>query len=113
MFADLYVSSVFGMSGDFDFVMNSWECEARKLAKPITITFIHGADDPLTSPSESRAWPKKATATGNTSSPAADISWPRPMETKYGVSWPRNSTGDHRERHPESDRGAGHHYDQI
>ncbi|MGE3906000.1 MAG: alpha/beta fold hydrolase, partial [Reyranellaceae bacterium] len=50
MFADLYASSVFGMSGDFDFVMNSWEREARDLDKPIA--FVHGADDPLTSPSE-------------------------------------------------------------
>ncbi|MGE0846346.1 MAG: alpha/beta fold hydrolase [Flavobacteriaceae bacterium] len=50
MFADLYASSVFGMSGDFDFVMNSWEREARRLDKPIT--FVHGADDPLTSPAE-------------------------------------------------------------
>ncbi len=50
MFSDLYASSVFGMSADFDFVMNAWEAEARKVAKPIT--FIHGTDDPLTSASE-------------------------------------------------------------
>lgn len=49
MFADLYASSVFGMSGDFSFVMNAWEDEARKLDKPIT--FVHGENDPLTSPS--------------------------------------------------------------
>ncbi len=48
MFADLYASSVFGMSGDFDFVMNEWEAEAKRLDRPIT--FIHGAEDPLTSP---------------------------------------------------------------
>ncbi|MBX3531590.1 MAG: alpha/beta hydrolase [Rhizobiaceae bacterium] len=50
MFADLYASSVFGMAGDFDFVMNAWESEARELNKPIV--FVHGADDPLTSPTE-------------------------------------------------------------
>ncbi|EKF18629.1 alpha/beta hydrolase [Nitratireductor pacificus] len=50
MFSDLYRNSVFGMSNDFDFVMNSWEAEARKSRKPIS--FVHGEDDPLTKPGE-------------------------------------------------------------
>lgn len=48
MFADLYAGSVFGMNGDFDFVMNSWQHEAGKLDRPIV--FIHGGKDPLTNP---------------------------------------------------------------
>lgn len=50
MFGELYRTSVFGMSADFDFVMNAWQNEVRRIDKPITL--IHGADDPLTRPSE-------------------------------------------------------------
>jgi len=46
MFSDLYAGSVFGMSADFDFVMNAWQTEAHAIGKPIT--FVHGDRDPLT-----------------------------------------------------------------
>ncbi len=52
MFAELYASSVFGMSADFDFVMNAWQREARAIGKPIT--FVHGDCDPLTGTEEIR-----------------------------------------------------------
>ncbi len=52
MFAELYASSVFGMSADFEFVMNSWQREARAIGKPIT--FVHGDRDPLTKTEEIR-----------------------------------------------------------
>ena len=50
MFADLYASSVFGMSADFDYVMNTERHDLGGLTQ--SVAFIHGADDPLTSPAE-------------------------------------------------------------
>lgn len=52
MFSDLYRSSIFGIAEDFDYVMNSWENEIRRIEKPIT--FLHGGRDPLTSVEEFR-----------------------------------------------------------